>query len=59
MKKILLLALISTMFIACVDKKEQNQEEILIEEVDSTTLEGEALEIEVEETQTENAEVIE
>jgi PBP1b-binding outer membrane lipoprotein LpoB len=37
MKQLFLLALISLMFVSCVDKKEQVQEEeILIEEVDST-----------------------
>jgi uncharacterized protein YcfL len=54
MKKLFLLALISLMFFSCVDKKEQVQEEVLVEEVfveSESTL--------VEETETETLEVSE
>jgi uncharacterized protein YcfL len=40
MKQLFLLAIVSLMFVSCVDKKEQVQEEeILIEEVDSNLVE--------------------
>jgi PBP1b-binding outer membrane lipoprotein LpoB len=47
MKQLFLLAIVSLMFVSCVNRNEQVQEEeVLIEEVDSTLLEEEVLETE-------------
>lgn len=39
MKQLFLLAMFSFMFFSCVDKKAEVQEEVIIEEVDTTLLE--------------------
>jgi uncharacterized protein YcfL len=47
MKQLFLLAIVSLMFVSCVNRNEQVQEEeILVEEVDSTLFEEEVLETE-------------
>jgi uncharacterized protein YcfL len=47
MKQLFLLAIVSLMFVSCVNRNEQVQEEeILVEEVESTLFEEEVLETE-------------
>ena len=47
MKQLFLLAIVSLIFVSCVNRNEQVQEEeILVEEVDSTLFEEEVLETE-------------
>jgi uncharacterized protein YcfL len=59
MKQLFLLAIVSLMFVSCVDKKEQVQEEeILIEEVDTNLVE-ETETFEETETETVTEEVAE
>lgn len=54
MKQLFLLAIVSLMFVSCVNRNEQVQEEeILVEEVDSTLFEEEEEVLETEEVEAE------